>query len=380
MDSNQNWRGLIPRIALVGCGMAGAYAWAGGLVGLLLSCGILTIWLLAISWRGTSISTRRTASFELNADEAKQLALQRLIIDMIPMPLVLIEGPEAKALNRAARSVFATDDRIMPIPDAMTDFSARSLRHEGRTWRIERVKSHHKTHRNIIAVLIDLEREEFAAEARASADMIEILGHELLNGLSPIVSLAESAQAVASRSPVDLMLLQNILDPLARKAEGLQRFTSNYRSLARLPELACLPISVAGIVRDLERSFVESWPDIKLEVAVPERLIWSMDQDQIHQALWALLTNAAAAVVGKADATVGLFAVQERTRLIFTIVDNGAGIMPEHAASIFRPFYTTKRDGSGIGLTLARQIAAAHGGTLCLQALSPTEFQLSLFE
>lgn len=378
MVSNPNWWFLMHRIALVGCGLVGAYAWSERLIGLLLSCSLVMIWLLATSCRQTPMRSSLISNTDSFTVETQQLAIQRLIIDMIPMPLVLIDGGAVRVLNRAARSLFASDDRIISPPAALSDFSVPSLRHEGRIWRIERVESYGNAHRNIIAVLIDLEREEFAAEARANANMIEILDHELLNGLSPIVSLAESAQAVASSSPIDQVLLQSILDPLARKAEGLRRFTRNYRSLARLPAPTCRPIAVNEIVHDIARSFVESWPDIELNIVVPEQLIWSMDQDQINQALWSLLVNAAAAVTGRVDAKVWFSAVQERTRLVFTIVDNGAGIASEHAALIFRPFFTTKREGSGIGLTLARQIAVAHGGALCLQGLSPTKFQLSL--
>ena len=87
----------------------------------------------------------------------------------------------------APRAIFGADDRIVPAPPGLLDPSAPTFRHEGRLWRIDRVEASSGV---TVAALIDVESEELAAEARASADLIEVLGHELLNGLS-LVSAGE---------------------------------------------------------------------------------------------------------------------------------------------------------------------------------------------
>jgi len=229
-----------------------------------------------------------------------------------------------------------------------------------------------------VAALIDVEREELAAEARASADLIEVLGHELLNGLSPIVSLAESAQTAAAQEPVDTALLAEILGPLARRAEGLQRFATDYRALARLPEPISSPVALGQFADDLAQLFAQRWPAAALTLEVDEAGTWGMDRDQMHQAVWALLNNAAEATSITEEPRVILSIKRAEKRLAITILDNGEGVKPESAALIFRPFHTTKPKGSGIGLSLARQIAHGHGGSLELAGANPTAFQISL--
>lgn len=213
---------------------------------------------------------------------------------------------------------------------------------------------------------------------RTTADLIQVLGHELLNGLSPIVSLAESGAAAVERPVIDVDLLREILGTLARRAEGLQRFTEAYRALARLPAPTRMPVRLRDMANDLARLFAGRWPAAMLSVAVADDLYWPLDRDQLDQAIWALLQNAAEAAVPGTDARVALWMHVTDASLTIDIGDDGPGVKPDAAASIFRPFHTTKPEGTGIGLSLARQIALAHGGTLTLRSGSPTLFQLIL--
>ncbi|WP_235529472.1 sensor histidine kinase [Sphingomonas sp. Leaf242] len=297
-----------------------------------------------------------------------------VLLDAAPTPLLAIEGNAARALNRAARTLFATDDRILPIPAALSQLGVSHLSHEGRRWRIDRViVSDHRA----VAALIDIEQEERVAEARATTEMIQVLGHELLNGLAPIASLAESGVTAIDRPGVDLDLLREILGTLARRAEGLQRFTEAYRALARLPGPILRPTNLREMADDLARLSAGRWPDITLWVEVDDGLTWSFDRDQIDQALWALLQNAAEAA-RSSDARVSLSINHVKAQLVIDVVDNGAGIAPASSTLVFRPFHTTKPDGNGIGLSLARQIALAHGGSLTLVNGPGTIFRMTL--
>ena len=101
------------------------------------------------------------------------------------------------------------------------------------------------------------------------------------------------------------------------------------------------------------------------------------DRDQLTQAIWALLNNGAeAALEGNAPPALSLSFHQDRSGTAIEIEDSGRGIAPDLRDRIFRPFFTTKDDGSGIGLSLARQIARAHGGELSLRPAMPTRFRL----
>lgn len=370
--NRRGWRAAAYGASLAVDGAIATFAWERGLWGLFTGAIFAAIWFAALAWWNAA----RVPPRPLEPDaltENDPLVMQSLLLDAAPTPLLAVEGDNARALNRAARTTFGTDDRIVPPNQALIDPKARYLRHEGRQWRIDRVTAPTGL---CVAALIDVEREERAAEARASAELIEVLGHELLNGLAPLVSLAESAADAAARRPVDPALLEEITGPLARRAEGLQRFATAYRGLARLPEPTMATVSVDEFLQDCARAFDQRWPDVALTIGSANLQNWTMDLDQMHQAVWALLNNAAEAVSGMPSPQVEVSITCDAKLLTITVCDNGNGVAPESAGHIFRPFHTTKVEGSGIGLSLARQIARAHGGSLELVGANPTAFQL----
>jgi signal transduction histidine kinase len=302
----------------------------------------------------------------------------RLLLDATPTPLVALYHDHARALNRAARQMFGTDARILPVPSSLADQTATHLRHEGRRWRIDRVRIEGEAMLFALVALVDVESEANLAEARASAELIEVLGHELLNGLAAIVSLAQSAQDAARIQPIDEDLLQEILGPLVRRANGLERFSQAYRELARLPPPQMGEWDTAELARELQQTFAGKWPSVELTLQTDQAQLWRCDRDQIVQALWALLNNAAEAASEGPDPHVGLTCRVDANRLIFEVSDSGKGVAPESAAHIFRLFHTTRPQGSGVGLSLARQIAQSHGGTVEITGAKPTTFSLTL--
>jgi signal transduction histidine kinase len=372
-------------LAALGAGAGAAIAWTGGYWGLFFVSAIASAALLLESWLGAHragkqalvAESREGASGAADSDDDR-IVLQRLLIDAAPTPLLAIEGNAVRALNRAARIAFATDDRVLPLPDALLDRSAHRLLHEGRMWRIDRVEAHAQGARADVVALIDIEAEELDAEARASAELIEVLGHEMLNGLAPIVSLAESARDAARVHSDRQPLLDEILATLVRRVEGLRRFGLGYRALARLPEPVLAPVELSQFSSDLADAFRRTWPDLAFVVAGDLAGSWTMDRDQMHHAVWALLNNAAEAARGDQAGRVTVSFERRAGRLVIAVSDTGPGVPPSAAGSIFRPFHTTKAGGTGVGLTLARRIARGHDGMLTLAEGRPTTFVLRL--
>lgn len=358
-------------IALTACGALIVLAWHWGMLATMLGLALCTAWLvIAGCWAAArSVVARRSKEESRPADAPPLTAL----IDQIPLPLLRVDGGTARALNRASRTLFATDDRLSPTPPALTDTRETRLRHEGRSWRIERVAGHDQS----LVMLVDIEAERRAAEVRADNEMIDILGHELLNGLSPIVSLADSAQVAAERGDARL---PGILATLTRRIEGLERFTRAYRMLARLPDPVRTPVAMDQLVGDLARLFEERFDNrVTLSIAIPDHVVVSCDRDQMTQALWALLYNAAeAALAGEGAPVVTLTIAQEADGLAISVADTGPGVPAPERARIFRPFHTTKPEGSGVGLTLARRIARAHGGDVSLLPIAVTTFRMAV--
>ena len=212
-----------------------------------------------------------------------------------------------------------------------------------------------------LLVLSDLSRALREEEREATRRLVRVLGHEINNSLAPIKSVAESLQRLLDRAPgLDGATdIASGLALIAGRAEALSRFMASYARLARLPPPKLGPLDVATWVRrvvSLER---------RLEVAVragPDVVIRA-DGDQLDQLLINLVDNA----VDAALETGGCVEVGWRRDRKFVEVwvrDEGPGL--SDTGNLFVPFFTTKPEGSGIGLVLSRQIAEAHGGTLAL--------------
>lgn len=353
-------------LTLGGAGLV--LAWQAGIWGSLLGTLGIIAWALAL---GCWIALRRAATLPAPQAATGETLPIAALLDQVPIPLLRIEGAQVRAINRAARALFVADDRLIAPPPALTDPAARHLRHAGRRWRIDAVTLGPDTR---LAALIDIAAEEHAAQERASDEMIDILGHELLNGLSPIVSLADSAMTAAARGDA---MLNDILKTLARRVEGLEGFTRAYRELARLPDPVPGPVALGELADDLARLFRGRFGD-RVALTVAADGMAQLDRDQMVQALWALLQNGAeAALAAEAPAHVGL-TLGTDDGFVAEIRDSGHGIAAADRARIFRPFHTDKVDGSGIGLTLARRIARAHGGDLTLLDRQETCFRLVL--
>jgi signal transduction histidine kinase len=358
---------LASGVTLTAGGAALVAAWQAGMWGTLLGAAGVVVWTLAL---GCWIAARRAP------DPAPSLPTRQhwpiaALLDQVPVPLLRIEGADVRAINRAARALFVADDRIPTPPGALADPAAAHLRHAGRRWRIDAVRLGDGIR---LAALIDIAAEEHAAQERAQDEMIDILGHELLNGLSPIVSLADSAVLAAAQGDA---MLGDILATLARRVEGLESFTRAYRELARLPDPVPAPVALEELADDLARLFAVRFGG-QVALSVEAQGIATIDRDQMVQALWALLQNGAeAALAAPAPPRVAL-SIAVTDRLTITVRDTGAGIAAADRARIFRPFHTTKPAGSGIGLTLARRIARGHGGDLVLLDGGETMLRMTL--
>lgn len=369
MDLSRRDRATLRTVLVLG--LSGAAAGIAGTHGLWLAAAgavLLTCW-----QAGTILAVVRHPQAAVPSAGARrecETFVDRLLLDAAPTPLVLVEDGIVRALNRSARTLFATDDRVLPGPQPLFDRAVTHLRYAARSWRMDRVA----IGPNDVVALIDVESEERVAEARASADMIRVLGHEMLNGLVPIVSLAECGIAAVERDPA---LLPEILTTLARQAEGLQRFTEAYRTLARLPPPLRQPTGIAELLGDLARLFASRWPQSRLMVTVEPDLTANIDRDQISQALWAMLQNAVEAARLAEPANVTIVATIEGNMLTIDVIDDGTGI-PVDRSNIFRPFQTTKSDGTGIGLSVARNIMMGHGGWVTLMPVMPTTFRCLL--
>ncbi|MBI2952594.1 ATP-binding protein [bacterium] len=238
--------------------------------------------------------------------------------------------------------------------------------------------------RNFILVSIqNIQSELEEKEMEAWQNLIRVLTHEIMNSVTPIASLASTANGLLSAQKEDhpqeetLNDVRDAVRTIQRRSQGLLHFVDAYRRLTRVPkpDFQIFPVAeLFGRVRNLLRAEMESRGIHLLSQVEPKTLELTADPELIEQVLINLLLNAAQALEGRPDATVGLMArMDERGRVLVRVTDNGPGILDEVQEKIFIPFFTTRRDGSGIGLSLSRQIMRLHRGTIGVQSTPNVE-------
>lgn len=377
---------LVRGLALLLAGGAMAVAWREGLYATLSLALLIGVAALVAQWRDAPQAAAAAPAPPLApANDARERRRLTAYLNLTPAPLVTLSADgRPQAANRAARKLFETDEFIGgsapgdPTPRHQALARAIAETAPGRPASVVLATADGSRsfalitadvavdgNASRIAALLDIEGELRAAEASALRDMLQVLGHELRNTLTPIASLSQSAADMLEEDAPDLPPLRDAVATIARRAADLQRFSEGYADLARLPPPTATRTDLAKLTDDLARLFHSRWPDTTLAHEHPQPTgMLSIDAGQVSAALWAILQNSAEAVAGQSERHVRFMAIATAEGATFTISDNGPGIPADNLEAIFEPFFTTKANGSGIGLALARQILRAHGGGL----------------
>ncbi|MBT1062466.1 histidine kinase [Bowmanella sp. Y26] len=223
--------------------------------------------------------------------------------------------------------------------------------------------------------VLDIGSELDAAQLQAWQDLVRVLTHEIMNSITPVASLAATAAELSEdlsnkvSAPSIKQELGDIRDSIAtvaRRSDSLMQFVSSYRRLTRLPSPNRQPLEIAALFAQLTQMACQAWPEKGLTLHVhvePEDLKVNADPHMLEQVLLNLLKNAEQALQEQNNGQVWLnAAANRRGHVVLDVTDNGPGISEAQLDKIFVPFFTTKRDGSGVGLALTRQVMIAHGG------------------
>ncbi len=216
-----------------------------------------------------------------------------------------------------------------------------------------------------------------AVEIAAQSDLVRVLTHEIMNSMTPVTSLAHSAadlMAAADKGDdAGISDARTAVETLARRADGVMHFVESYRQISRAPDVRRRLFKVGPWARELAALFDAS--DAAEGIAFhidpgPDDLTLDADPDLLMQVLINLLRNGAeAAKAASANPSLALrFDRTKGSRTRIEVADNGAGVPEELRRDIFLPFFTTKAKGTGVGLSLARQVVLAHRGSISLAA------------
>ena len=218
--------------------------------------------------------------------------------------------------------------------------------------------------------LHDIQPELEEQEMESWQRLIRVLTHEIMNSITPISSLASTAEELLQRDALageDVTDARTAVHTIRRRSQGLLRFVDAYRGLTNLPAPEFQVSRVDDLFERVARLMEQRFEEAGLELARavdPPSLELTADPGQVEQMLINLLGNACDAAGGRAGARVELTASLDRGRVVIEVADDGPGIVEEALDRIFIPFFTTRQDGSGIGLSLCRQIMRLHRGTI----------------
>lgn len=301
-----------------------------------------------------------------------------ILLSKINFAIMVIDaGGKIEWINKAALNLF-DKHRVRKLYDlahvslSLPEELDLLIPHETKIIRFQQEKVHRqmaatalsfslngKTLKLISLQNIDSVLEE--SESDAWKKLIRVLTHEIMNSLSPIISLSETFTDPDDETK-DLM--PKAMQTIHRRSKGLIDFVNNYQKLTKIPP----PVKTIFPVEDLLEDISQLLKPNKLFFTYSiekENLMLNADRSQIEQVMINLIKNACESSISEIPTQVHVTANRDNyQRTLIQVEDNGQGILPEVLDKIFVPFFTTKSKGSGIGLSICRQIINLHGGSI----------------
>lgn len=315
-----------------------------------------------------------------------------LLLEKVPVALVVVEGEKIELVNSAAQQLFKRS--YLSAVDQLQDYGAQLALDLQQIAAGEQRSSHllsdqvttavalsaaaiqlHSGTKKVISIQ-PIQRELDKQEILAWQNLVQVFTHEIMNSMTPVASLSRTADELLltrleAQPDIDESVqdAQQAIHTVARRAEHLMQFVQAYRRIANPPRLQCVDIAVQDLLENVCRLFQVQANEQKIVIecaTIPEHLKLKADPAHLEQGLINLVRNALDASSGKDDGHIYLKAyVGHGGNLLIDVIDKGTGIPADKLEQIFVPFYTSKRDGTGVGLFLVKQIMQAHRGSVC---------------
>jgi two-component system nitrogen regulation sensor histidine kinase NtrY len=314
------------------------------------------------------------------------------VLDDAPTPLLTVDSQgRVELTNKAARRLFVRHDGVRTSDfreygeafakaleaDAVTrpHLVPLTLDAMPQTAVVSAAAVHRLGGMVRVVAVQPIQGELNAVEIAAQSDLVRVLTHEIMNSITPVTSLAQTAATLmkdADKGGDPIVAdARAAVETLARRADGVMHFVESYRQISRTPEVRRRLFEVLPWARELESLFragdVPAGVALAVEVT-PEGLTLEADPDLLCQVLINLLRNAAEAAAAHSPSPEVAMRFQRMAhgRVQIEVADNGAGVPEALQQDVFLPFFTTKAKGTGVGLSLARQIVLAHRGSIAL--------------
>ncbi len=223
-----------------------------------------------------------------------------------------------------------------------------------------------------IILLDSIQRVIEKKEKEAWINLMKIISHELMNSLTPIRALSQNLLHIVDQEELeedDFEDIKSSISTIINRSDHLQFFVENYRKLAMLPTPNKQMTPINALFEDCLRimSPILKGEGIELINEIHSSRSILIDKNQMEQVIINLITNSIHALKEKEEKRLIVSSYTENNRFFIVISDNGKGVDAEIRDKVFLPFFTTRKDGAGIGLTLSKNIIEAHGGYLSYQ-------------
>ncbi len=319
----------------------------------------------------------------------------KALLEHVPVPLISLHSNDQITLwNNSARRLFGLA-RVTRLPD-LEQFGSEFLKQVSSiragenvlvSFQVDNMEQRLTISASEIVIASNTERlislqniqsELDGMQLNAWQDLVRVLTHEIMNSITPVASLAKTAAdlvddislKLADRTEIveELRDVKDAVSTVARRSDGLMNFVSSYRQLTHLPAPEKTRVQLSDLFADVTRIATHDWLSRGLLTIVniePAELDVQADRQMIEQTLINLLQNCEHALMDTEQGRVTLSArLNRRGRVTIEVADNGPGVPQKIVSRIFVPFFTTRREGSGVGLALSRQVMIAHGGTI----------------
>lgn len=254
----------------------------------------------------------------------------------------------------------ASESKLLTLADNDLSFSATDIQMRGRKVRL--------------VAIHNIRSELQIRELEAWQNLTKVLRHEIMNSVTPIVSLAETMKDIVDneltadspREEESIIDLKEALVTIQRRGNGIMKFVNAYREFTSIPLPNKSLVSVTDLFRNMEGIFVQKAAEksVSLNFEIQHNFELLIDADQLEQVLINLIKNALETEFSTTSPQVNIYASLKSGVKTIEISDNGIGIEKEAQEKIFIPFFTTKKTGSGIGLSLSRQIMSLNDGRI----------------
>lgn len=274
----------------------------------------------------------------------------------------------------------------LDFSEIKTTIQIRIERQEAQTFMLQASRTKAYDNEYYIILLDSIQKVIEKKEKDAWVNLMKVISHELLNSITPIRSLTQNLNELVQQESLekdDLEDIRESVSTIITRSDHLQNFVESYRKLAMLPSPEKKKIELSVLVKNALKLMDVSFKSeqISIENKIDYNRWILVDESQMEQVLINLLTNSIYALKGSENKKIEVDSEVKNNRIFIYITDFGNGIEPEIEDKIFLPFFTTRKDGAGIGLTLSKNIIEAHGGYLSYKfEEGKTVFTISLMQ